>query len=317
MTSRLSKLSIEEIRERYARSDEPVTPQALNKLKRDPRQGVRQLYEALKKRYERDTAERTRLDAMLNFERVLWRAGVQHIAGVDEVGMGPLAGPVIAAAVVFPPHTELTGIDDSKRLDLEQREDAERRIRAVAAGIGIGRVEVEEIDTINIYHAGLLAMRRAVEALPMRPQHVLVDARSIPGVDVPQNCFNKGDGINFSIAAASIIAKTHRDRLMDELARAHPEYGFERHKGYCTPEHQEAIRRHGPCAIHRRSFTFIRELRGEYSALFYDLKARLERAAAAAEIQAVEDEVAACREALAEYEQRKLKLMLTRRWKAL
>lgn len=317
MTSRLSKLSIEEIRERYARADEPVTPQALNKLKRDPRQGVRQLYEALKKRYERDTAERSRLDAMLNFERVLWRAGVQHIAGVDEVGMGPLAGPVIAAAVVFPPHTELAGIDDSKRLDLEQREDAERRIRAVAAGIGIGRVEVEEIDTINIYHAGLLAMRRAVEALPMRPQHVLVDARSIPGVDVPQNCFNKGDGINFSIAAASIIAKTHRDRLMDELAREHPEYGFERHKGYCTPEHQEAIRRHGPCAIHRRSFTFIRELRGEYSTLFYDLKGRLERAAVAAEIQAVEDEVAACREALAEYEQRKLKLMLTRRWKAL
>jgi ribonuclease HII len=317
LTSRLSKLSVEEIRERYARADEPVTPQALSKLKRDPRQGVRQLYEALKKRYERDSAERNRLDAMLNFERVLWRAGVQSIAGVDEVGMGPLAGPVIAAAVVFPPHTELAGIDDSKRLDLPQREDAERRIRAVAAGIGIGRVEVEEIDTINIYHAGLLAMRRAVEALPMRPQHVLVDARSIPGVDVPQNCFNKGDGINFSIAAASIIAKTHRDRLMDELARAHPEYGFERHKGYCTPEHQEAIRRHGPCAIHRRSFTFIRELRGEYSALFYDLKGRLERAAAAAEIQAVEDEVTACREALAEYEQRKLKLMLTRRWKAL
>lgn len=317
MTSSLSKLSIEEIRERYARVDEPVTPQALNKLKRDPRQGVRQLYEALKKRYERDSAERSRLDAMLNFERVLWRAGVQSIAGVDEVGMGPLAGPVIAAAVVFPPYTELAGIDDSKRLDLAQREEAEQRIRAVAAGVGIGRAEVEEIDSLNIYHAGLLAMRRAVEALPARPQHVLVDARSIPGVDVPQNCFNKGDGLNFSIAAASIVAKTHRDRLMDELARAHPEYGFERHKGYCTPEHQEAIRRHGPCAIHRRSFTFIRELRGEYSALFYDLKERLGRAAAAAEIQAVDDEVAACREALADYEQRKLKLMLARRWKAL
>ncbi|HET7133487.1 MAG TPA: ribonuclease HII [Gammaproteobacteria bacterium] len=310
-------MSIEEIRERYARANEPISPQALNKLKRDPRHGVRQLYEALKKRYERDSAERTRLDAMLNFERVLWRAGVQHIAGVDEVGMGPLAGPVIAAAVIFAPHTELHGIDDSKKLDLEQREDAERRIRAAASAIAIGRVEVEEIDTINIYHAGLLAMRRAVEALPVRPQHVLVDARSIPGVDVPQNCFNKGDGINFSIAAASIVAKIHRDRLMDDLAREHPEYGFERHKGYCTPEHQDAIRRLGPCPIHRKSFTFIRELRGEYSALFYDLKQRIFAAAAAAELQAVDDEVAACREALAEHEQRKLQLTLSRRWKAL
>lgn len=317
MPSRLSKLSVDEIRARYARADAPVSPQTLSKLKRDPRHGVRVIYESLKKRYERDSAERTRLDAMLNFERVLWRAGVQHIAGVDEVGMGPLAGPVIAAAVVFPPHTELHGIDDSKRLDLEQRADAERRIRAAASGVAIGRAEVEEIDTLNIYHAGLLAMRRAVEALPMRPQHVLVDARSIPGVDVPQNCFDKGDGLDFSIAAASIVAKVHRDRLMDELASEHPGYGFERHKGYCTPEHQDAIRRLGPCAVHRRSFTFIRELRGEYSTLFYDLKQRLHSAAAAAELEALEQELDASRGALAESEQRKLKLVLSRRWRAL
>ena len=317
MASSLSKLSVDEIRERYVRAAEPVSPQTLSKLKRDPRHGVRAIYEALKKRYERDNAERTRLDAMLNFERVLWRAGVQHIAGVDEVGMGPLAGPVIAAAVVFPPHTELHGIDDSKRLDLEQRVDAERRIRAAASGIGIGRAEVAEIDTVNIYHAGLLAMRRAVEALPMRPQHVLVDARSIPGVDAPQNRFNKGDGIDFSIAAASIVAKVHRDRLMDELAREHPEYGFERHKGYCTPEHQDAIRRLGPCTVHRKSFTFIRELRGEYSTLFYDLKRRLDEAAAAAELESIDRELGACRAALSENEQRKLRLVLSRRWRAL
>jgi ribonuclease HII len=312
----LSKLSIEEIRERYARPDEPISAQTLSKLKRDPRNGVRLIYEALKKRYDRDSAERTRLDAMLNFERVLWRAGVEHVAGVDEVGMGPLAGPVIAAAVVFPPHTELHGIDDSKKLDAEQRVEAERRIRAAARGIAIGRAEVGEIDTVNIYHAGLLAMRRALEALPLRPQHVLVDARSIPGVDVPQNSFDKGDGIDFSIAAASIVAKVHRDRVMDELAQEHPGYGFERHKGYCTPEHQDAIRRLGPCAIHRKSFTFIRELRGEYSALFYDLKRRLDAAAAAVDLQAIEAELAACRGALDDSEQRKLKLVLTRRWRA-
>ena len=317
MASSLSKLSIEEVRKRYAEEGVPVTPQALSKLKRDPRLGVRQIYETLKKRHERDSAERTRLDAMLNFERVLWRAGVQHIAGVDEVGMGPLAGPVIAAAVVFPAHTELPGIDDSKRLDLEQRLDAEARIRAVATAIGIGVAEVAEIDSVNIYQAGLLAMRRALEALSVPPQHVLVDARTIPGVDAPQNCFNKGDGIDFSIAAASIIAKTHRDRLMDDLATRFPLYGFERHKGYSTPEHQAAIRTHGPCDIHRKSFMFIRELCGEYSTLFYELKRRLYGAAARAELQALEDELSACADALAEHEQRKLKLVLLRRWKAL
>jgi ribonuclease HII len=317
VSSSLSKLSVDEIRERYARADEPVTAQTLSKLKRDPRQGVQVIYASLKRRYERDSAERTRLDAMLNFERVLWRAGVEHIAGVDEVGMGPLAGPVVAAAVVFPPHTELDGIDDSKKLDLDQRMDAERRIRAAASGIGIGRAEVTEIDSVNIYHAGLLAMRRAVQALPMRPQHVLVDARSIPGVDVPQNCFDKGDGLDFSIAAASIVAKVYRDRLMDELARAHPGYGFERHKGYCTPEHQDAIRRLGPCTIHRTSFTFIRELRGEYSTLFYELKRRLDSAAAAADLEAIDRELDARRDALAENELRKLRLVLSRRWRTL
>jgi len=127
----------------------------------------------------------------------------------------------------------------------------------------------------------------------------------------------RGDQRSQSIAAASIVAKVHRDRLMDELARQYPEYGFERHKGYCTPEHQDAIRRLGPCTIHRKSFTFIRELRGEYSALFYDLKQRLFAAAAAAELQAIEHELDASRGALAESEQRKLRLTLSRRWRAL
>jgi ribonuclease HII len=151
----------------------------------------------------------------------------------------------------------------------------------------------------------------------MRPQHVLVDARSIPGVDIPQNRFNKGDGLDFSIAAASIVAKVYRDRLMDDLAHEHPGNGFERHKGYCTPEHQDAIRRLGPCAIHRTSFAFLRELRGEYSAVFYDLKGRLDAAAAAAELQSVEQEIEACRGALSDDEQRKLRLVLSRRWRSI
>jgi ribonuclease HII len=313
----LAKLSVEQIRERYARADQPVTPQVLNKLKRDPRLGVRQIYEVLRKRHERERSERLRLDAMLNFERVLWRSGVESVAGVDEAGTGPLAGPVVAAAVVFRPGTEIDGIDDSKRLDPEQRAAAEKEIRATAAGVGVGLADVGEIDRLNVYHAALLAMRRAVDSLPVKPQHVLVDARNIPGVDTPQNCFFKGDGINFSIAAASIIAKTHRDRLMNQLAALYPGYGFERHKGYGTPEHQEAIRRLGPSAIHRMSFTFIREICGEYSELFYALKHRLEESRGHAALKSFGDELTARREELDEDEQRKLRLMLSRRWKTL
>ena len=213
------ELSIDEIRQRYLEKGELVSARVLNRLQRDSRQGVRRLYAALKKRYERQRDERLRLEAMRHFELLLWKTGVRDIAGVDEVGMGPLAGPVVAAAVMFPPDTSIARVDDSKKLDPSTRTELALEIRAKASGIGLGVASVEEIDRINIYHAGLLAMRRAVEALPRRPQHVLVDARTVPGVDVPQNMFNKGDGINFSIAAASIIAKTVRDGMMETLDR--------------------------------------------------------------------------------------------------
>jgi ribonuclease HII len=260
MSTSLKSLSVQEIRQRYTSAGARLTPQLLAKLRRDPRQGVRSLYQQLKRRYERERETRLRLDAMLNFERVLWRSGVSRIAGVDEAGVGPLAGPVVAAAVVVPPDTFIDGVDDSKRLDPSRREELAIEIRAAASGIGVGIAGVEEIDQLNIYQAALLAMRRAVDALPEPPQHVLVDARTIPGVTAPQNTFNKGDGINFSIAAASIIAKTHRDGLLLELDRAYPGYGFAHHKGYGTREHQEALRRLGPCPAHRTSYEFIRGL---------------------------------------------------------
>src|SRR5205823_3047526 len=218
--------------------------------------------------------ERNRLDAMLHFERLLWKAGIHHIAGVDEVGMGPLAGPVVAAAVVFPPGAEIDDIDDSKALDEETRMKLDREIRARASAYAIGMVEVDEIDRINIYHAGIRAMQLALSNLATPPQHILVDSRTIPGFAQPQNSFDKGDGINFSIASASIVAKVFRDRLMMELDARYPGYGFASHKGYATPEHQQAIRDLGPCPIHRRSFDYIRELRGEYCDLYYSLKER-------------------------------------------
>jgi len=313
----LRNLSIQELRARLLDEAAPVSAQVLRALKRDRRQGVQALYAALRKRYERERREQARLDSMLNFERLLWNAGVQHVAGVDEVGVGPLAGPVVAAAVVFRPGTCIPGVDDSKRLDPAQRAALAAVIRREALGVGIGMATVEEIDRINVYQAGLLAMRRAVQALPVVPQHVLVDARTIPGLDVPQTSFTKGDGINFSIAAASIVAKTHRDALMERLDRKYPEYGFAKHKGYGTPEHQRAIRRYGPCPLHRMSYPFIQELRGAYSPRFYELRERLARLRSAASLRAIERRLEVDGVDLSETERRKLKLLIARRWKAL
>ena len=242
----------------------PVSAQLLRRLQRDPRAGVQKLREKLQKRLDRERRERERLEAMLHFERVLWRAGVEKIAGVDEVGIGPMAGPVVAAAVVFPPDTRIDAVDDSKRLDAETREALDLEIRGAAADIGIGVVSPDEIDRLNIYHAGIRAMRIAVLSLAAPPQHILVDGRVIPDLPQPQNSFNKGDGLNFSIASASIVAKVYRDRLMLELDHVYPGYGFASHKGYCTPAHQQAVRERGPCPIHRRSFDYIRELQGQY-----------------------------------------------------
>ncbi len=316
----LAGIPLSELRARYASGEAPVTPALLRKLRRDPRRGVRALHDQLRRRFERAREEQLRLDALRNFERVLWKQGVRRIAGVDEAGTGPLAGPVVAAAVVFPPEAdaaELARIDDSKKLDRETRELLAEAIHEHAAGIGIAEASVEEIDRLNVYQAALLAMRRAVEALPEPPEHVLVDARTVPGIAIPQNPFDKGDGINFSIAAASILAKTHRDALMRELDAAHPGYGLAKHKGYATAAHQRAVRELGPSPVHRRSFTFIRELCGEYSALFYELQRELDIARDRERLAAFETRLKQVRETLAEVEYKKLKLVASRRWKLL
>lgn len=311
-----AELTIAELRERLRQGDEPASPQLLGKLRRDPRCGVRELADVLERRRAERREARARLDALLAFERALWRAGVERLAGVDEAGMGPLAGPVVAAAVVFPPGTEIEGVDDSKRLDPEVREEVAARIDEAATGVGVGAAEVAEVDELNVYHAGLLAMRRAVEALPATPQHLLVDARAIPDLDIAQNAFDGGDGLSFSIAAASVVAKVRRDRLMVELDGRYPEYGFASHKGYATPEHQEAIRSHGPCPAHRRSYSFVRQLCGEFGDAFYELQERLDGASDREVLSSFEDELAARRDELAEEEYRKLRVLLGRRWKA-
>ncbi|MDN5862077.1 MAG: ribonuclease HII, partial [Salinisphaera sp.] len=180
------------------------------------------------------------------------------VAGVDEAGVGPLAGPVVAAAVICPPSMRIAGVNDSKQLEATRRAALAEAIHAGALGVGVGVAEVEEIDRCNIYQASLQAMARAIRALPMRPEHLLVDARSLPGIGIPQESIIHGDGLSFSIAAASIIAKTHRDQLMQELDRCYPGYGLARHKGYGTAEHLQALHERGPSPIHRKSYAPVR-----------------------------------------------------------
>jgi ribonuclease HII len=199
--------------------------------------------------------EGRRLAVLLKRERQLWAEGLDHVAGVDEVGCGPLAGPVVAAAVVFPKGAGVRGVDDSKRLTPARRAELAEEIRATCTVWAVACVASDEIDRINIYRAALEAMRQAVRALATAPQHVLVDARTITGVeDIPQEAIIKGDARCHAIAAASILAKTARDLMMTENEVRYPGYGFAEHKGYGTKEHREAIRRLGPCEIHRRSF---------------------------------------------------------------
>jgi ribonuclease HII len=185
---------------------------------------------------------------------MLWSAGLVHVAGVDEVGMGPLAGPVVAAAVVFASGCVIDGIADSKTMVRRAREEMAAVIRERAIGVGLGVVEPEEIDRLNIYQAGLQAMRLAIAALPSTPDHVLIDGRRIPELVIPQTRYSKGDVFVFSIAAASIVAKVHRDALMHAYDATYPEYGFRHHVGYATREHLAALKEHGPCPLHRRSF---------------------------------------------------------------
>jgi len=176
---------------------------------------------------------------------------------VDEAGVGPLAGPVVAAAVILPRGVGLRGVDDSKRLTAESRVELAAAIRQRASAWAVAAVEPEEIDRRNIYRATLEAMRRAVTGLGVPPDHVLVDARTIPGISFPQEAIVGGDARCHAIAAASILAKTTRDELMDAFDREFPGYGFADHKGYPTESHRRAIRNLGPCPIHRRSFRLL------------------------------------------------------------
>jgi ribonuclease HII len=224
-------------------------------LRDDPRAGARRVAEQCARLLEEHRRERRRVSRLFALRRALQREGSRHVAGVDEVGMGPLAGPVVAAAVILPDRVDLPGLNDSKRLDRQRRESLAEAVHAQALALYVAEVAVEDIERLNIYRAGLEAMRRAVLGLALAPDHVLVDARTIPGLASPQTALPGGDGRDGSVAAASIVAKVHRDALMRELDARHPGYGFARHKGYATRDHLRALRELGPSPVHRRTFT--------------------------------------------------------------
>lgn len=259
---REAELSYAEIRSRYVERDRAL-PAALElRLRDDPRAAARRILEAIDRRRRENRSEGQRLRTLLRYERELWGRGVVHVAGVDEAGMSPLAGPVAAGAVIFAPGFRLAGVDDSKKLDADERERLAPLIQASAVAWAVAFVEPEEIDRINIYWAGLLAMQRAVEGLGTAPQHILIDGRRLRSTAIAQQRIVKGDEKSLTIAAASILAKTARDRRMRELHAQYPVYGFAKHKGYPVREHVEALERHGACAIHRRSFAPVRQALG-------------------------------------------------------
>lgn len=196
---------------------------------------------------------------MDRYERQAAERGFSRVAGLDEAGRGPLAGPVVAGAVILPPKTSHPLLIDSKQLTSSQRLEAYDVILATAVSVGVGVVEASLIDKLNIYRATKLAMGRAVEDLTVEPDYLLVDGLAGPEVDLPQTTIVKGDRRSHSIAAASIIAKVTRDRLMEGYGSEYPGYAFERHKGYATKAHRAALARHGPSPIHRRSFRGVRE----------------------------------------------------------
>ncbi len=252
-------MTLAEIRRRYVDPGRAL-PAALElSLRADPRHGARQILEAVGKRRRENRAEGQRLRMMLRFERALWAEGLVRVAGVDEAGMSPLAGPVAAAAVIFPPGARLPGVDDSKKLDPAERERLVPLIKSASLAWAVAFAEPEEIDRLNIYHAGLLAMRRAVEALGVAPEHLLIDGRRLSALPLPQTRIVGGDARSFCIAAASILAKTARDARMRALDVEYPGYGFARHKGYPVHDHVSALLAQGPCAVHRRSFAPVQE----------------------------------------------------------
>lgn len=233
-----------------------VSEEFLAACREDPRKAAARLV----RRYEKAQAEHARLLKMYAYEHEAWARGYEIVAGVDEAGRGPLAGPVSVAAVILPHDLCLPKLNDSKKLSAKVREELFDEIQEKAIAVGTALIDAQTIDRVNIYQATINGMYEAIFSLQPEPQEVLIDAVPLENLPMASQSIIKGDAKSASIAAASIIAKVTRDRLMDEYDKIYPEYGFAQHKGYGTAQHIEALKKYGPCPIHRRSFEPVRSL---------------------------------------------------------
>lgn len=252
-----AKMTIQEIKRKLGEAD--VSEEWVLQLESDERKGVQRLLARWKRQRERERLLRQKWQEMSRFERFYREQGLEPIAGVDEVGRGPLAGPVVAAAVILPHDCYIRGLNDSKKLTPPERERLFVEIDRMAVAWATSAVPAQRIDEINIYRASLEAMSLAVRQLTPQPHVLLNDAVVLPDLEVVQEKIVDGDEKSISVAAASIVAKVTRDRLMKRLGELYPQYGFERNMGYATAEHLEALKRYGPTAEHRRSFAPVRD----------------------------------------------------------
>lgn len=246
------ELKIKEIKSEFQAAEEAMLPLLIDKYKTDSRQGVQTIIKKYQNHLEKIHLEKKRIEKMKEYENKY--QNFQYICGIDEVGRGPLAGPVVAGAVILPKDCEILYLNDSKKLSEKKREELYDIIMEEAVSIGIGCVIPQRIDEINILQATYEAMREAIQKLEKRPDILLNDAVTIPDVNIKQIPIIKGDAKSVSIAAASIVAKVTRDRIMEEYHKIFPEYGFDRNKGYGSSQHIEALKKFGPSPIHRETF---------------------------------------------------------------
>ncbi len=261
--------SIKEIQKYLENVQGNVSEEVIQEIEKDERKGVQKLWAQWCKRRQEEENRQQRYIEMSQFEQKCYSQGFRKIAGIDEVGRGPLAGPVVASAVILDPDATIIGLDDSKKIPEMKREVLYDEIISKAVAIGVGMVTAEEIDLINIYEASKLAMLKALEDLPIQPDYLLIDAMKLD-VDLPQESLIKGDGRSNSIAAASIIAKVTRDRYMKEVGQQYPAYAFHSNAGYGTAQHLEALNIHGVTPEHRKTFAPVAERNTKQLSLYDD-----------------------------------------------
>lgn len=256
---KLGLLTINQIREIF--EGEGPDESFIQQCKEDGRQGVKRLVISYLNQLEKAIREKERIEKLFVYEQELWQQGYTNVAGIDEVGRGPLAGPVVAAAVILPQRLTIVGLNDSKQVPEKRRPEIAREIRKHSAAWSIGLASVKEIDEFNILGATKLAMARAIEGLGIQAEFLLIDAVELSNVKISQKAIISGDTLSASIAAASILAKVYRDELMNTIHQDYPYYNFSANKGYMTAEHARALELYGPCAVHRTSFEPVRTAR--------------------------------------------------------